>query len=504
MSLASHVDVAVVGTGISGLTVAAILARKGRKVVLVEKTAKPGGALKRFKRSGIAFDVGFHATAGLGKGDFLSRLWSYCGVLPELTVIPFPEQSCDLFEFGDHDGPVRAYFSHERYLDELRRQFPKEGAAIDGYFRKVEEICATVPFYHLELPLAPFLHMPPEPYHYLTHFLGELTPNPVLQAVLAAPLYLYGVSSKAASLEIHAQVVHGYHQGTYIVDGGGQAVVDGFVKVLGQLGVEIVTGETVDTIRVEDGRVTGLSTVSGWGVDAACVVHTGHPAEVLSMLPEALFRPPYRRRLRNMESSSTFFMLFGALSNPPEPDVLAWTNFYRFRSGLNILPEVAQAPPKERGMMLNCPGRRDRKDRDANQNGVILFQPAYWQDVQEFEGSTKKHRPREYDLYKEQLTDQMLETARENWGHLCGAIEPLAVGTPLTFRDELTSPRGAAYGASHGLDQPVPYVRTRVPGLWLSGQSTLMTGVLSASLAGMVTAGEMTGLEALWEEVREC
>jgi all-trans-retinol 13,14-reductase len=121
-----------------------------------------------------------------------------------------------------------------------------------------------------------------------------------------------------------------------------------------------------------------------------------------------------------------------------------------------------------------------------------------------FKDSDKNSRPPAYQEFKEGLAEQMLETARKNWGHICGEITLLAVATPLTFRDELSSPEGSAYGAVHSLDQATPSVRTRIPGLWLSGQSTLMTGVLSASLAGMVTAGEMTGLETLWEEVRKC
>ncbi|NTU60023.1 MAG: NAD(P)/FAD-dependent oxidoreductase, partial [Deltaproteobacteria bacterium] len=475
-----------------------------RKVVVVEKLARPGGALKRFRRNGIAFDVGFHATGGLGKGEILSSLWSYCGALPDLKVIPFPEESCDLFEFDDFDRPVRAYFAHERYVDELLRVFPREREAVAAYFRRVEEVCATLPFYHTELPLTPYLRTPPEPHRHLVEYLAELTSDPILQAVLAAPLYLYGVPSREASFEIHAQVIHGYHQGTYVVDGGGQAVVDAFLGSLKRLGVDVVTGETVNAVVTADGRVAGLTAESGWGAEAGDVVHTGHPADLLTLLPESLFRSSYRRRLRSLEPSASFFMLFGAAARPPDPEALAWTNWYRFRSGLDILPAAPDAPPKDRGMMLNCPGRRDVKELEANRDGVILFEPAYWQDVEAFEASRRGSRPQAYREYKERLTDQMLATAKKNWGHLCGDIEPLAVGTPLTFRDELSAHGGAAYGASHGLGQRTPYVRTKVPGLWLSGQSTLMTGIISASLAGMVTAGEMVGLEELWEEVREC
>lgn len=98
----------------------------------------------------------------------------------------------------------------------------------------------------------------------------------------------------------------------------------------------------------------------------------------------------------------------------------------------------------------------------------------------------------------------MIERAKKYIAPGFSSIEILAAGTPLTFRDELSAPQGCAYGASHSLDQYTPDIRTRVPGLYLSGQSTLMTGVVGTSLAGFISAGYIVGLESLWKEMCRC
>ncbi len=82
-----NADVVIVGSGVSGLTSATILAKQGKKVVVVEKQPQFGGALRQFKRQGLSFDVGFHYTGCLGEGEFLDFLWRYCEVLPAITPV---------------------------------------------------------------------------------------------------------------------------------------------------------------------------------------------------------------------------------------------------------------------------------------------------------------------------------------------------------------------------------------------------------------------------------
>ncbi|MBN1357886.1 NAD(P)/FAD-dependent oxidoreductase [Candidatus Bathyarchaeota archaeon] len=58
--------IVIVGAGISGLTAAAYLSRKGCNVLLIEKNDKCGGLLNSFKRQGFVFDVGARSIENSG------------------------------------------------------------------------------------------------------------------------------------------------------------------------------------------------------------------------------------------------------------------------------------------------------------------------------------------------------------------------------------------------------------------------------------------------------
>jgi phytoene dehydrogenase-like protein len=73
-------DDIVVGSGISGLTMALILGMNGRKVLLLEKNPRIGGSVARFYKKGIPFDIGFHFTGGLQEGGILHDMLSALGI----------------------------------------------------------------------------------------------------------------------------------------------------------------------------------------------------------------------------------------------------------------------------------------------------------------------------------------------------------------------------------------------------------------------------------------
>ena len=83
---------------------------------------------------------------------------------------------------------------------------------------------------------------------------------------------------------------------------------------------------------------------------------------------------------------------------------------------------------------------------------------------------------------------------------LRGKVDYYEVSTPLTTEWFSGYRHGELYGLDHTPERmQLRWLgpRTRIPGLWLTGQDTLTCGVTGAMMAGLMTATAMVGMRRM-------
>jgi C-3',4' desaturase CrtD len=129
-------EVVVVGGGIGGLTVAALLAQRGVDVCLLERESKVGGCAASFEKLGYSFEEGYGLFTGWQPGEIHDRVFS------ELPVDPPEVRACEpsyTVRLPDQ-SEIALVADREQFEDSLNRNFPECGAQAVAFYRKLESI----------------------------------------------------------------------------------------------------------------------------------------------------------------------------------------------------------------------------------------------------------------------------------------------------------------------------------------------------------------------------
>jgi all-trans-retinol 13,14-reductase len=193
---------------------------------------------------------------------------------------------------------------------------------------------------------------------------------------------------------------------------------------------------------------------------------------MLEMVPSDTFSPAYRKRVCALEETPSAVVLYGRC-----PAASFSGNLYLVGEPRTI-PDWMHLPVEERPMFVSLP---------PGGGGASVICPARLADVPGDGVDRTRTRSPDYQNWKGRLTDRLMERLSCDAHDLVGDFEPLEMATPLTFRDRLSSPEGGLYGIKHRMMDLPLLPRTRVKGLYLSGQAIAAPGVLGALCAGFVT-----------------
>lgn len=507
---AHEYEAIVIGSGLGGLTAGALLARAGKRVLVLEKNARIGGAATTYDRHERIFEVSLHETANpdIGPGP-AGEVFRALDLGDEIEFVPtgaFQEIRSPMI-----GAPLALPSGLDALETTLRERFPSDADNISAFLRQIARSQDALRFFSerhdgqwwlghaVDLPLdlwALIRDMRSSLSDVLERYFGR---NEALKLALAGNLPYYADDPRSLWWLAYA-IAQGafFSGGGWYIRGGSSALTERLAGIIREAGGGVrVDAPAIRVLTTEDGRVRGVDyDVAGPGVTTATapvVIANAAPHAVADMLPDSLradFMEPYADRPLSL---SLFEIQFG-LTRPGRD--LGITNYSTV-----LLPEWMESLADYAGageVLGSFPNDRlppvivvDYGQIDSGLDtgagapvsvtGVDRLEN--WQALSE----------EDYAARRAAWIDAITARLDAEWPGFADSVDEAHMSTARTFHQRLGTPGGAVYGFAPevpeiGFSAPQSTPRTAVPGLFLASAWTGFGGYTGAIGGGAMAA----------------
>jgi phytoene dehydrogenase-like protein len=499
-------DAVIVGGGLGGLACGAYLARKDRKVIVLEKENRPGGYCLSFQRGDYIFDT-LTMLLAVGDGQPNHQLLEALGVADKLEFLK--PKHFGRFLFPDHDFRV-PNGDLDGVFEVFVGLFPGEESGLRKLFDHMGRITQdAMKFSRSTAPLALQLAFFPLLYRSLFPYLKKTTAqlldrhirDPRLKSLILASWSWFGVPPSRLNTSYGVLPTFGYWSlGGYVVKGGSQRLPDALVEVIRENGGEVRLRTPVAKIRTENGKAVGVETGEGEVLDGKAIVSNVSAVDTFyrmvgkEKLPEKLVN-----RMDSMELSISAFIVFLGLDvgfKAPGSDDYRISIFdsYDHDEGYRQCCDGEH----EKSLSLNFSTNVDPSRGRNGSTSLSLFQLHSYEYWKKFEDDYKTGNKEEYNREKERIAHLLIESAEKVSPGISSHTKEMVVATPLTLQRRTGNERGAAYGWANIVGQGGPLDRspqkTPIGNLYLSSAWTFPgEGCVSAALAGYHLGRRLAG-----------
>jgi all-trans-retinol 13,14-reductase len=509
-------DALVIGSGIGGLTTAALLSELGWKIAVLEQHYTAGGATHSYERNGYEWDVGVHYLGDMGTKTTVRRMMDFLSQ-DKLEWAPM-DAHYDRFFIGDR--VYDAVAGKEAFRENLVGYFPREAAAIDRYLELLGEVSRGMRTFSLDRTLPPWAaaiagpilraRLPNSFGRTTWEVLSEITQDPELIAVLTGQWGDLGLPPKRSAFVIQALVAKHYLHGGFYPVGGASRIAETILPRIRAAGGEVFTYARVEEILLRPGRVRtvcGVRMADGSEVLSDCVISdAGAMNTFAQLLPEKARRlHGYDRLLTTVKPSIGHLGVYIGLKGTAAELGLPKTNFWiypgnDYDAALDRFLADPHGPFP--AVYISFPSAKDPdfERRHPGRSTIEIVAPAPYEIFTPWADTTWGKRGDDYEALKQSYGERLLEHLYDRMPQLRGRIDYWEISTPLSMQWFCGYGRGELYGLDHDperLRQGWLRPRTRVPGLWLTGQDVMSCGVTGAMMGGMASAVAVAGMRKM-------
>lgn len=495
-------DVIIIGSGMGGLVSAVILAKEGLKVGVLEKNKQYGGNLQTFVRDKTIFDTGVHYVGGLAEGQNLYRYFDYLGIMEDLRLKRMDEDGYDYITFDNDPNQYPHAQGYENFVEKLCKFFPEERDTLERYCEKIISLCNSFPLYNIDMGSAyneQILSINAR------KFFDNLTDNALLKAVLAGSNSLYGGNGKTTPFYVHALSVNSYIQSSWRLVMGGSQISKLLVRQLRKYKGDIFRQKEVRNFLFEEETLVGVKTKSGESFYGEKFISNIDLKATIRMVGENRFRKSFYKRIERLEVTPAAFSIYIVFK--PQTFPYLNHNFYHFKDSSKVWTATEYDPAGwPEGYMVSMGVKGDGQQWADNLTAMAYM---HFREVEQWKSTfntvaENDDRGPEYEAFKAEKIEKFITELELKFPDIRNCIQAVYASTPLSYRDYIGGQNGNMYGYEKDSDNPMKTFispKTKIPNLFLTGQSINMHGMLGVTIGGVVTCSEILGKEYLINKI---
>jgi len=491
-------DVIIIGSGLSGLQCGYILSKEGFKVCVLEQHKQIGGCLQNFTRDNCVFDTGVHFIGGLDEGQGMNRYFKYFGLSDKLDLKRMDSEGFDRINFANDPVEYKFAMGHEHFIETLCEEFPAERKSLEKYVNKLQDICNHFPLYNIrnkDFQVSEIQLFSENAYDYIK----SITDNRKLQNVIAGSNPLYAGIPDKTPLYVHALVNNSFIESSWRVVKGSSKIAGLLADSIIQNGGTILKNSKVEQFVFENKTLTGVKLSNGESYFSKYFISSIHPSKTLEMIDKDRIRSAYRERIMNLENTTSNFILYIVFKENSFEYLNHNVYYYKNDDVWQTHDHTGKDWPCN--YLLITPSS-SQKQKYADCASVLTYM--HMEEVRKWEHTTVEHRGDDYQAFKQQKAEQLLDTVEIRFPGFRSTIKKYYTSSPLTFRDYTGTVDGSIYGVAKDCHEPLKTLimpRTKIPNLFLTGQSIILHGVLGVTIGSVTTCAELLGMKYLVEKI---